>query len=142
MFRYSKKKGRRPQNLEPWAGYWLITDRAKAVFEAVDPFAFDFMACEITYDDGSPAVPAWFCDVVRFVDAMDEELSDVQVFHDGRTRYHLVVSRWLVFKPDEVGPAHIFRIAHAPSKVVCDDVLRKACKDAKLKSLAFIDAIR
>ena len=40
-----------------------------------------------------------------------------------------------------VGAAHVFRIAYAPTSVICDELLRQACKMAQLRSVKFIQTI-
>src|SRR5271155_4243786 len=70
------KKAHRPiRDLEDCSGYWLISDRAKQLFESLDPDGFAFVKCEVRFTDGDPGPLLWLCDVVRVLDALDEQPS-------------------------------------------------------------------
>ncbi len=46
----------------------------------------------------------------------------------------------LVFKDELVGDAHVFRMAYADSKIICDQALKDAWKSASLRGMLFEDA--
>ncbi|WP_367184935.1 DUF1629 domain-containing protein [uncultured Bradyrhizobium sp.] len=143
------RKSRRPRDCEGWYGLWLISDRAKSVFEAVDPEAFSFLACDVDVQNGVWDGPRyWFCDVRRFLDAVDEErskleigISDDPAARDfGQKCYDFFGDVELVFKEELVGDAHVFRMAHAELRIICDQVLKDAWKSAGLRGVLFEDA--
>jgi Protein of unknown function (DUF1629) len=126
-----KKKSHRPlRDLEDCRSYWLISERAKQVFERVDPEAFTFVKCDVRFATGEPGPDYWLCDVVRVLDALDEAASRISTFS------------WssLVFNENVVGSAHAFRMLQRGSVVICDQSLRDACKAAGLKGIWFTDA--
>jgi hypothetical protein len=134
-----KKKSHRPlRDLEGCRGYWLISDRAKQVFERVDPEAFAFVKCEVRFVTGEPGPDYWLCDVVRVLDALDEARSRIPTFSSGPSK----PSSWtsLAFKEDIVGSAHAFRMLQEVWVVICGQSLRDACKAAGLKGIGFRDA--
>lgn len=139
---------RRPRDVERWLAFWLISDRAKAVFEAVDPEAFTFVACDIQVPGGVWDGPHyWFCDVRRILDALDEERSRLSIEIDdepasrsfGQKCYGLYEAK-LTFKEELIGNAHVFRMAYAEQSVICDEDFKGAWKAAGLRGLLFNDA--
>jgi hypothetical protein len=138
---FDKKLGRPPRDLEECSGYWLISDRLKTVLETVDPAGVAFVRCEVRLRGGEPGPTYWLCDVVRVLDAVDEMASRLRIYDEqGRKKYSLVGGASLVFKEDVVGSAHVFRITHAKSLVICDQHLKDSCKAAGLKGIKFRDA--
>jgi len=134
------KLGRPPLDLEEYHAYWLISDRAKSVFETVDPCGFTFVRCETRLVDGSPGPGYWLCDVVRVLDAVDEAASRMKIdYRYGVKMYDLMGRANLVFKEDVVGRSHVFRLAHLEPAVVCDQHLKDACEAAALNGLTFRD---
>lgn len=118
---------------------WTLSDRAKSVFEAVDPEAFEFCETTTRFRDGSEAPRYWLCEVVRFLDAVDEERSDVYVqtitgFTTGRPvrRVSHGIAGRDVFRASVVRGHHVFRALYAPMTVFVDDVLVTAIAEAKL----------
>ena len=59
--------------------YWLVTERMKSVLETLDREAFAFLKCMVQFPDGSEAPPHWLCDVIRVLDSVDEERSEVSI---------------------------------------------------------------
>jgi len=61
-----KSLGRRTLDLEQYHEYWLISGRAKSVFETVDPQGFAFVRCQTRFagTGGSVSPEYWLCDVV------------------------------------------------------------------------------
>jgi hypothetical protein len=130
-----------PCDLEQNQGYWLVSDRMKQVLEAVDADAFAFVKSDVRLRNGEPGLVYWLCDVMRVLDALDEAKSRVATYMDGfnEKAYDLLVplGAKLVFQDDAVGSAHIFRMAYYEAGIVCDEVLKDACKSARLKGIRF-----
>jgi len=59
-----------PRDMEQEEFYWVVSDRMKAVLEAVDHEAFAFVKCEVRLRNGEPGPGYWLCDVMRIVDAV------------------------------------------------------------------------
>jgi len=110
LFLSDKKLGRTDWDFEGYCGYWLISDRMKIVLERVDPGAFAFLKCRVELPDGSDGPVHWLCDVVRVLDALDEERSKIRigVADDGSKVYNSLGVTRLIFKEDAVGAASRF----------------------------------
>jgi len=144
-FRYDKKRGRPPRDLDEYGGYWLVSDRAKAVLQSVDPDGFAFAPCEVWLPEGLADPPYWLCDVVRMLEALDETTSRIRVEIDEATNrkyYRPTGDGSVVIKEDVVGPAHVFRLAHGEVWIFCDHELKDACKAAGLKGIRFREELR
>lgn len=146
---FDKKSGRPPHDLDPCAGFWLVSDKTKAVFEAVDRDAFSFAACEIRVPQGGiwEGPRYWLCEVARILDALDETRSrvktgirnDERYLDNGKKFYDFSFNDHLVFREDVVGDAHAFRMPYCRSTSIGDQVLKDACKSAGLKGIKFTD---
>jgi Immunity protein family (Imm11) len=143
---FDKSAGRLPQDLEEVGAYWLVSDRTKSVFEAVDPAGFAFLACDVRPPSGDYDGPGyWLCDVVRVLDALDEARSRLKIgiredkaYSDfGKKYYSLAGGRELVFRDDAIGDAHVFRMEYLQPVVICDQTLKDACKAGGLKGIEF-----
>lgn len=78
--RYDSRIGDMPDDLESGlTDYWLVSEPLKQVLEAADPEGFVFALCDFRLEDGTPAAPHYLCEVVRIIDAIDEEASTVKV---------------------------------------------------------------
>ncbi len=142
-FRYDKRQGRMPGDLEQFSDYWLVSDHAKQVFEATDPEAFVFVLCDFILADGSAGPRLWLCDVIRVLDALDEERSDIRIdYYPDRKVYNLMGTTAVVIKDDAVGSSHIFRMTYSTPFVICDDYMKAVCKEARLKNVYFREACR
>ena len=150
-FLFDKRAGDLPSDLEQFDFYWLVSDRTKSVFQAVDPSGFDFIACEVRVPGAEYDGPAyWLCDVVRVLDALDEAQSrlkigvrDDKAYSDfGKKYYSLAGGAELAFREDAIGGAHVFRMAYLEAMVICDQALKDACKVAGLKGIRFKDALK
>jgi Protein of unknown function (DUF1629) len=51
----------------------------KLVFQAIDQDAFAFLQCNIRSFDGQERAVRWFCNVIRIIDALDEEKPEVRI---------------------------------------------------------------
>jgi hypothetical protein len=139
VFLADPKDGPIDWDFRTYSAYWLISDAMKAVLESVDPAAFAFLKCKSQLPDGSQGPALWLCDVVRVLDALDEERSRVRIetASDGSKYYGLAGGPSFVFKEDIVGSAHVFRLKHAEDLVICDEEMRLACKQAELTGISF-----
>jgi hypothetical protein len=148
---YHPHEGALPQDLEGgMSGYWLVSERLRKVMEAVDPDAFAFADTDYRLADGSKGPAYFLCDVVRTVDALDEEASQLNIeisdeFEAGKY-YGLTGDVRLAFKREALGSAHVFRLPFNGG-VFCDRVLKDAVEDAgivtarKSNGLWFYDAV-
>jgi uncharacterized protein DUF1629 len=139
VFLADPRLGRIERDFEIYGGYLFISDRMKATVEGVDPDGFAFLQCRVQLRDGSEGPVRWLCDIVRVLDAVDEENSLVQIrtADDGTKfyRFHGIVR----FSSDAVGSAHIFRLKYLESTWACDEEFRRACIKAELTGLVFED---
>jgi Protein of unknown function (DUF1629) len=75
-FIFDRKRGRLPTDLEQYRNFWLVSDRTKTVFQAVDTGAFAFCECMVKLPDGDYDGPRyWLCNVTRILGALDEAQS-------------------------------------------------------------------
>ena len=81
-FLFDKKLGRPPRDIEGYVRHWLISDKLKVVFEAVDRDAFAFASCDVRLPDGTAGPHRWLCTVTRVLDALDDDASRVTKGHD------------------------------------------------------------
>ena len=51
-FLFDKTRGRQPRDFEIYGVYWLVSDRMKAVLQAVDPAGCAFIACVVRFPTG------------------------------------------------------------------------------------------
>jgi hypothetical protein len=144
VFLADAKLGRLHWDLEEFSGYWFISEKMKSVLQKVDSEAFVFLECDTQSPDGKHQPARWLCDVVRVLDALDEDQSNARigVASNGSKFYNLTGSERFIFKETAVGESHIFRMKFFDAKVICDEELRLACKSADLKGIAFDDPSR
>jgi hypothetical protein len=137
-----RKRGPPPSDIELYHSYWLISDRLKSLFEAFDPAAFAFQACNVRLRDGSPGPAYWLCDVIRVLDAFGEDtLQEIRRYQE-KTGYRyrgFSGEKSLVFNEPVIGPSHIFVTPYSRADVFCDQGLKDACKAAGIKGVAFND---
>ncbi|WP_017169375.1 imm11 family protein [Xanthomonas phaseoli] len=127
--------------------YWLVSEPLKQVLEAADPEGFVFALCDFRLEDGTPAAPHYLCEVVRIIDAIDEEASTVKVLtrYPNGKYYSLVGGAKLAFRKDVVGAAHIFRTPYT-ADAFCDRFLRDTLishgfgKSPRKRGVRLIDA--
>lgn len=139
--------GGMPRDLEEIAGIWIISAALKHVFESVDPAGFAFAACDFTLADGSPGPQYFLCDVIRSLDALNEDASRVKIKyeHDHQTGenvkfYSVAGGASLVFNEEVVAGAHIFRQERIGAEPICDRVLFDAVHAANLNGVRLRDA--
>lgn len=127
---YHPREGVPPEDLEGgMSGYWLVSERLRQVMEAVDPDAFVFADTDYRLADGSKGPTYFLCDVVRTLDALDEEASTLHIeisdeFEEGKY-YDMTGELRLAFKRDVLGSAHVFRLPFHGG-VFCDRVFKDA----------------
>lgn len=103
-----KSLGRPPVDWELFHDFWLVSDRMKNVLQAVDSDGVAFLRCETRSLRGDAPV-YWLCDIVRLLDAIDEEESSVEILDDGTRfrRYDNIAVSSFVFREEAIGSAHI-----------------------------------
>jgi hypothetical protein len=139
VFLCDARLGRVHRDFEPYLGYCLVSDRMKAVLKHVDSSALAFLKCKVLLPDGTSGPNRWLCDVVRELDALDEERSTmaIRTARDGSKVYNMFGGEILVFKDDVVGSNHVFRMMYYESEIVCDEEIKQACKAAELVGIRF-----
>ena len=147
---FDPAQGPAPRDLEGgFSGYWLVSERLQQVMAAVDPEAFAFVECDTRLADGSKGPKHFLCDVVREVDALDEEASRLKIeidedFVNGKF-YSLGGGASLAFRRDVLNGAHVL-LTPFNSFVVCDRFIKEAVHSAGIpedpaeSGISFIDA--
>lgn len=135
---YYPSEGVPPADLEgDMSGYWLVSERLRKVMEAVDPDAFAFADTDYRLANGSQGGTYFLCDVVRTVDALDEESSELDIVisddFEGGKYYGMAGNVRLAFKRDVLGSAHVFRLPFHGG-VFCDRVFKEAVEAAGISS--------
>jgi hypothetical protein len=75
-FLIDRKHGRPPRDLESTDDVFLVSPAMKAVLEAVDPDACEFVCCETVLPSGGRGSETWLCVITRaFAGAVDEQAS-------------------------------------------------------------------
>ena len=143
VFLADERSGQIDRDFEIDAGYWVVTDRMKAVLEQVDPEAVTFLKCDTKLPNGAEGARHWLCHIVPVLDALDEEKSIIRIgTSDAGTKvYNLLGPTSLIFDPQAVGQCHLFRMKYFQSLVICDEELRRACKETGITGISFKDAI-
>ena len=142
-FRFDKKSGRAPRDMELMHDYWLVSDKFKNVLEEVDPNGVAFLKCETVLANGEDGPRHWLLDVVRVLDALDFERSTSP--YPSLPGYHGYfldspnISAY--FREEIVGAAHIFRLQGSRGIAICDDVVREACTAANIKGTDFRNTV-
>ncbi|OBU53751.1 DUF1629 domain-containing protein [Stenotrophomonas maltophilia] len=127
---YRPREGVPPEDLEGgMSGYWLVSERLRQVMEAVDPDAFVFADTDYRLADGSKGPTYFLCDVIRTLDALDEQASMLNIvisddYEEGK-HYSLAGGTRLAFKSSVLGSSHVFRLAFHGG-VFCDRVFKDA----------------
>ncbi|MCC4605386.1 DUF1629 domain-containing protein [Xanthomonas campestris pv. badrii] len=124
--RYDSRIGDMPNDMHSgFKSYWLVSEPLKQVLEAADPKGFAFALCDFRLEDGTPGAPHYLCEVVRIIDAIDEEASTVKILTGYRNGKHYSVAGGAEFgfRKDVVGAAHVFRTPYT-SDAFCDRFLR------------------
>ena len=138
------KVGRVHRDFEELHDYWFISDRMKTVLERIDPEAFAFLQCDITTSNGESAPARWLCDVVRVLDALHEDNSEIRIAtaDNGSKVYLFTVGARLIFNESAIGQARVFRMRFFEPAIFCDEEFALACKSAKLAGISFMPVNR
>jgi hypothetical protein len=116
---------------------WWVSDRLKQALERVDPGGFAFVAIEVDYSKfPEPGPTYWLCDPVRRLDGIDDEHSEftLQSQVDFKA-YDALID--IKMRPEVVGNAHAFRLAHGGDRLIVDDILVNALKTEKILAWRF-----
>ncbi|WOB51230.1 DUF1629 domain-containing protein [Xanthomonas hydrangeae] len=139
--------GGMPRDFENLFGIWIVSEALKRVFESIDPKGFAFAACDFTLADGSPGPQRYLCDVVRSLDALDEDASRVKIKYERDHQsgedikfYSASGGASLAFKHEVVGAAHVFRQLRLGTDAICDRVLADALNATNLDGVKIRDA--
>lgn len=127
-----------PQDLEGgMSGYWLVSERLFQVMEQIDPDAFQFHAVDYRLADGSEGPAYRLCDVVRTLDALDEQSSKLKIIvsdeYENGKYYRLTGDVKLAFNRQVLGSAHVFRLPFHGG-VFCDRIFKDAVEAAGITS--------
>lgn len=138
-----REYGRLPlKDFEPAAGdFWLLSDSAKQLLEKADSSAFAF--CPVEFQPSAPSASGrrWFCDVVRALDAIDEENSTLRVtdYGHGRRLVQIENPKKTFFRRRSIASAHVFRSVHN-SECYCSSHFREIVRSSGLSGLGFLPA--
>ncbi|HGM6416956.1 TPA: DUF1629 domain-containing protein [Stenotrophomonas maltophilia] len=147
---FDASQGPAPRDLEGgFSGYWLVSERLQRVMNALDPGAFAFAECDVRFADGAQGPRHFLCDVVRELDAVDEDRSrlDIEIdddFVNGKF-YSIAGGASLAFKNDVLAGAHVF-LTPFSTFVIADrqfvDAVHAAGvpDDPESSGISFIDA--
>jgi hypothetical protein len=116
--------------------YWLVSDRLKLLFEATDPQAFVFQACDVKLRNGSPGPVYWLCDVIRVLDAFGEKTLE-EIRRAGLRYRGFLGNKALTFNESVVGESHIFCTPYSHGVVFCDQHMKDVCKNTGIKGIQF-----
>ncbi|WP_267313085.1 imm11 family protein [Xanthomonas cucurbitae] len=126
-----------------------MSERLHDMMVAVDPKAFAFAGVDYRLADGTPGPRHYLCDVVRELDALDEDASRLRIkIDDDYVRgkfYAMAGGASLIFGREALAEAHVFRTPFNP-KAFCDHVFKAAVlaagipDDAESSGISFIVA--
>jgi hypothetical protein len=123
-------------------GFWIISDRCKAVLSSVDEKGFEYMECHCLDKDGKLIDIRWLCDAVRVLDVLDEHATNIKVTHHSngmksmldKSDENLVFDRSLI--PSE---CHVFRMFQNYHKMIIDEEIKSALKGAGMTNFLITD---
>ena len=120
----------------------LISNRAKELFEEIDPDAFQFVECDAQASDRTPLPPYWMMKVTRVVEEFDEERSVFREF-GGSTPLKAgvvagVVDLYELFMRDNFPTEyHAFNLLKYSSKFIFDEAIVDAWRARGFTGLVF-----
>ncbi|WP_416391028.1 DUF1629 domain-containing protein [Alloalcanivorax xenomutans] len=116
---------------------WMVNGRLRELLESIDPEAFVFASIDMDYSNfDEPGPQFWLCDLVRFLDCVDEERSTIKC-QEGIPMKNYIRLIDVEMKPEIIGDAHAFRLTHSPLIQIVDDVLVDALKKEKIRAFSF-----
>lgn len=141
-FRVGKRFGRKPYDVEPYTDYWLVSDRAKQLFDRISETDFTYLAVDTEFDAGSEPTTYWLCDILPVVDAVDESRSAVKYWidRDGLKHHETRGRASLAFNENLVGAHSVFRMKTSFTTLICDERFKIEIKQSKLTGLRFKEA--
>ena len=120
-------------------GFWTVSERLKTLLEKIDPEAFAFVRTEVEYKNfKSPGPDYWFADIVRILDCVDEENSDIK-YQVGASQKNYLRLINAAMKLDVIGSARFFRLEYSPLMEITDDVAVNTLRKAGVKGFSFRD---
>lgn len=139
-FKFDKKVN--PQSLRDsyklFLAMQLVSERLKKLLLEIDPEAFIFHPVEMDYSNfDEPGPQFWLCDVVRFLDCVDEERSQIK-YQEGipMKNYFRLIN--VTMKPEAIGESHVFRLKYAVLKQIVDDIFVEYMVKEKIKGFSFV----
>jgi len=138
-FRIPKRRGRKPYDVEFHYGYWLVSDRAKQLFDKICEADFAYLTVDTEVDPASEPATYWLCDIVSLVDALDESRSVVEreILRDGSIYHPPTNQRSLAVDENRVGVHSVFRMKTSFTTLICNERFRTEFKQSKLTGLSF-----
>jgi hypothetical protein len=140
IFVADRKLGPVHRDFQLFYEYWFVSERMRSFLQAVDPEAFVYLRCHIQSPDAQELPSRWLCDVVRTLDALIEQKSEVKigVAGDGSKIYREPgAPRKLFFKESVVGNCHVFRMEYCIFVVICDEEFKQAFRAAGMTGISF-----
>ncbi|MCX7357808.1 MAG: DUF1629 domain-containing protein [Alphaproteobacteria bacterium] len=123
-------------------GLWLLSDAAKTTVEGVDPGGFEFVRTNTRLHDGHEGPQYWIGDVVRFLDPVDEQRSNISatthpslISGEPMRSVSYSLGEDTVFKAAVIEGCHVFRPIFEPDVVFCDEVMASAISAARLSGM-------
>lgn len=119
-------------------GMKMVSDRLRRLMEEIDPEAFVFAPIDMDYSNfDEPGPRFWLCDVIRFLDCVDEERSVIK-YQEGVSFKNYIRLIDVEMLPGVIGGAHIFRLENAKLKLIVDDIFVERMKSEKIKGFSFV----
>ncbi len=141
-FRVGKRLGIKPYDVERYSEYWLVSDRAKQLFDEIHASDFTYLAVDTEFDPGSEPTTYWLCDIVTVLDAVDEARSAVQsrIADDGSKVHQMVGYASVAFDENLVGRHCVFRMKTNWPTLIGSESFKIAFKQAGLTGISFKEA--
>ncbi|WP_084583748.1 imm11 family protein [Sphingomonas azotifigens] len=130
---------KRVADLNKNGGLWIVSDRARKLFERVDPEAFEFRPAE-AIRSGKPLEgdPYWLCAPIRVLDAVDEDGSEIWIGRLG-DHYTYPSLHLTKMKLNVVGHAHAFSPFRSSTTIIFDDIMVSEINRAGLTGFVYLD---
>lgn len=119
-------------------GMWMVSERLRDLLKNIDSEAFVFSPVDIDYSNfDEPGPRFWLCDVVRFLDCVDERRSKIK-YQEGIPMKNYLRLIDVTMDPEKIGEAHVFRLKYAVLKQIVDDVFVEYMVKEKIKGFSFL----
>jgi hypothetical protein len=137
----NRKLGKPLTDMEPFGSFWIVSANLKKVLQQFDVNAAEFAEFKVTHHGDAGAHKYWLCDIVRIIDALDEDASVFSVnIVTGGGQYYALHNSKLSFRPEIEKDVHVFRVQQNSAEIFCDEEFKMACSDAGVKGMSFIRA--